>query len=310
MRSVVSSLAAALAALSLPSPGHAQLMASEPASVSQTVDGTKITVEYSRPRARGRRGLFGTRIHAGEVWTPGANAATTLALSKDATIEGRPVPKGKYSVWIVTAPAQWELVLDPDTARWHTMGPGARAEQVRLPIGREARPFMEVLTWWFPDVGSTGMTLAMQWDTVYVPLRIGVPASFSRTVSGDVARRIVGRYRMVSEPMPGPPPGDSAAGGREEERPASDVEFTVRYEGNELRAVMDPPLFRTESGYTDWILVPGKGGWYKLGRFDAGELVELADFVAVHFDTEGERAKGFEVRAGNDNVMARGTRLP
>jgi hypothetical protein len=310
MRSVVSPLLAALAVLSLPSPGRAQLMASEPASVSQTVDGTRITVEYSRPRARGRRGLFGTRIHAGEIWTPGANAATTLALSKDATIEGRPVPKGKYSVWIVTAPAQWELVLDPDTARWHTMGPTQRAGQVRLPIRRETRPFMEVLTWWFPEVGSTGTTLAMQWDTVYVPLRIGVPASYTRAVPPEAARRIVGRYRMLSEPMPGPPPGAGAEGGREEEGPARDVEFTVRYEGNELRAVMNPPLFRTESGYTDWILVPGKSGWYKLGRFDGGELVELVDFVAVQFDPEGEKAKGFEVRAGNDSVMARGTRLP
>lgn len=309
MRSFASTLLTALALGAVPSIGHAQLMASEAASVSQTVDGTKITVEYSRPSARGRTGLFGTRVHAGEVWTPGANMATTLALSNDATIEGRAVPKGKYSVWIVTTPAQWELLLDPDSMRFHTQRPREGAGQLRIPVRRERKPFMETLTWWFPEVGSTGATLAMQWDTVYVPLRVGVSPSYSRTVSADVARRLVGRYRMISEPMPAPP-GGSDAPGEAGEGPAQNVLFTVRYEGNELRAVMDPPLFSTESGYTDWILLPGSSDWFKLGRFDGGELVEVTDFVAVHFDPAGDVAKGFEVRATNDALMAKGTRVP
>jgi hypothetical protein len=272
------------------------------------VDGAKLTVVYSRPRARGRTGLFGSRVHTGEIWTPGANAATTLALSKDATIEGRAVPKGKYSVWIVTAPAQWELLLDPDTGRFHTQRPKPREGQHRIPIRRESRPFMEVLTWWFPEVSSGGATLAMQWDTVYVPLRVGVAPSYTRAVGPDAARRVVGRYRMLSEPMPAPPGGEGE--GHEEEGPAPDVEFAVRYEGNELRATMSPPLYSTESGYAEWILVPGKSGWYKLGRFDGGELVEVMDFVAVQFDTTGTRAKSFEVRMTNDMLLAKGTRLP
>jgi DUF2911 family protein len=45
--------------------GQMQLQASEAASISQTVDGTKLTVTYSRPRARGRRGLFGTQVKWG-----------------------------------------------------------------------------------------------------------------------------------------------------------------------------------------------------------------------------------------------------
>src|SRR6478672_10516615 len=88
----------------------AQLLASEPAEVTQTVDGTRITVSYSRPRARGRTGLFGTRIRDGEIWTAGANAATTLAVSKDVTINGQPVPKGKYSVWFAISRGDWEMI--------------------------------------------------------------------------------------------------------------------------------------------------------------------------------------------------------
>lgn len=309
MRSFAITLVTTLALGAPATAGRAQVMASEPASVSQTVDGTKITVEYSRPRARGRRGLFGTRVHSGETWTPGANAATTLAVTRAVTIEGRAVPKGKYSVWIVTNPEQWVLLLDPDSTRFHTQRPRESEGQVRIPIRRETRPFMETLTWWFPDVSSTGTTLAMQWDTVHVALRVGVPASYSRAVPADEARRLVGRYRMISEPMPAPPGGSDAPSGAEE-MPAPDVMFTIRHEGGELRAVMDPPLFSTESGYTDWILLPGKSGWFKLGRFDGGELVEVTEFVAVHFDPEGDTAKGFEVRAMNDALLAKGTRTP
>ena len=302
---------AALAALALAataSPASAQLMASEPGSVSQTVDGTKIAVEYSRPRARGRTGLFGSRVHWGEVWTPGANAATTLSLSKDATINGTPVAKGKYSVWMVVSRGDWELVLDRDTALFHTQGPKARSGQVRFPVRRETRPFMEALTWWFPEVSATGATLAMQWDTVYVPLRIAVPPSYSRAVSPDAARPAVGRYHLHFEPM-GPPPSPADSTAHPPEQPPTDVTFTIRYEQGELRAVMDPPMFTTESGYRDWILLPSKGTWFKLGRMDRGEMVEVFDFFSLKFDP-GAAASGFEIRTAGDDLIAKAKRLP
>jgi hypothetical protein len=167
---------------------------------------------------------------------------------------------------------------------------------------------MEVLTWWFPEVGSSAVTLAMQWDTVQVPLRVAVTPTFSRAIAPDVARRIVGRYRMVSEPMP-KPSGEEEAG-QDEDEPAPVVELTLRYEGNELRGSMDPPLFSSEPGYTDWIVVPGKGDWFKLGRLDGGELIEIFDFAALRFEPARERAMGFELRATNDMLLAKGTRLP
>jgi hypothetical protein len=305
--------AASLALVALGATGQtasAQLMASEPGSVAQTVDGTKIAVEYSRPRARGRTGLFGSRIHWGEVWTPGANAATTLALSKDATINGTQVPKGKYSVWMVVSRGDWEMVLDRDTALFHTQGPRPRAGQVRFPIRRETRPFMETLTWWFPEISATGATLAMQWDTVYVPLRIGVPASYTRAVSAEAARPIVGRYHLHFEPMGPPPPPTSDTTHPPQEVPPTDVTFTIRYEAGELRAVMDPPMFTTESGYKEWMLLPSKGSWYTLGRMDKGDLVEVFDVFAVTFDTTGRVANGFEVRTRGDDLVGKGKRLP
>jgi hypothetical protein len=284
---------------------NAQVMASERASVSQTIDGTTTTVKYSRPRARGRTGLIGTQVPWGEVWTPGANQATTLSVSKDVSLEGQPVPRGTYSVWIVVNRGPWEMVLDKDTTLFHTQRPKPRAGQIRFPVTREKRPFMEALTWWFPDFSASGGTLALQWDTVYVPVRLRVTPSYSTAVTPQVARRIVGVYQLSLESEP---VSTDTTLHRPIETNAREVTLTVRQQGNELRAVMDPPLYRTEEGYRDWIVLPTKGGWFKLGRINSGVLVEVFDYLQIQFDSAGDVAQGFEVRLPNDQLFGKGTR--
>ena len=178
--------------------------------------------------------------------------ATLLRVDKDVTLEGKSVPKGLYSVWIVVAKEKpWEMVRDKDTTLFHTRGPKPRAGQIRFTVKREKRPFLEVLTWWFPELSTGGATLAMQWDTVYVPLRMAVAPSYTTAVAADVAKRIVGVYHLHAEPMPAPPRPDSTIS-EPGEQPATDIKFTIRQQGTELRAVMDPPMFKTEEGYTDW----------------------------------------------------------
>ena len=310
MRTSASTLLVASLSLCLLAPNaDCQLLASEPGAVSQPVDGTKLTLTYHRPRARGRTGVFGTTVRWGETWTPGANFATRLEVSKDVTIEGQPVPKGAYSVWFVVGRDRWEMLLDRDTVRFHTQPPKQRAGQVRFPVSREKRSFMETLTWWVPEMSATGMTLAMQWDTVYVPLHVKVPPSYTTAVTGDVARRIVGKYHLRMEPME-PPKDSTTATDREGEKPPSEVMFTIRHEAGTLRAVMDPPMFTTEPGYRDWMLLPRGGEWFRLGRMQDGELVEIMDFLSVQFQSGGAQMKGFEVRLPNDQLAGKGTRVP
>lgn len=294
MRTPARNLALAIALTTVPVHAHAQtLNASEPATISQVVDGTKVTVEYSRPRARGRTGLFGTEVKFGHVWTPGANQSTTLAVSKDVSINGHPVAKGKYSVWMVVAPGDWELVLDHDTTLYHTNGPSRRPGQIRFMIPREHHAFTEVLAWSFPVVSATGMTLTMQWDTVSVPLGIKVTPTFTTAVTPEAAQRVAGTYRWRDAQA-----GDAAKG------PGS--AFTVRYAGGELHATLDPPLFG-DPAYGDYVLIQKKGDLYSLGRRDRGELIEVIDYCTLQFSPENGRPKAFEVRGTDDALWASGT---
>jgi Protein of unknown function (DUF2911) len=287
--------------------------ASEAASVSQTVDGAKLTVEYSRPRARGRTGIFGTTVKWGRTWTPGANNSTTLAVTKDVVIEGVAVPKGKYSVWIKVVEGPWEVLLDRDTTRWHTQPPKAADSVLRIPVKRETRPFLDVLTWSFPEVGTDGTTLVMQWDTVAVPLHVTVGDAPSRATAPDAARRVVGRYDLRWTPESGVTADDSAhaAGDTTKRKPVPmRNSFTIRHEGGELRAVMDPPLNRTMPGFTDWLLVPAKeGDAYYIGRLLNGQVMSIDRDMTLRFDVAGGRARGFELRSTPDKLMAKATRV-
>jgi hypothetical protein len=73
---------AMVVALLAPVMAGAQIVASERALVAQVVDGTRLTVDYSRPRARGRTNIYGGMEKWGRAWTPGADDATTLEFNR------------------------------------------------------------------------------------------------------------------------------------------------------------------------------------------------------------------------------------
>ena len=92
-------------------------MASEKGTVSQTIDGTTITIEYSRPVARGRT-PFPDVVHWGRMWTPGANWATTIDVDRPVLVNGDSLPKGKYSIWMIPAQGSWTVMFSRDEHRF------------------------------------------------------------------------------------------------------------------------------------------------------------------------------------------------
>src|SRR5215211_4149456 len=109
-------------ALAFPDSRAAAQMASEKGSVAQTVDGTTITIEYSRPVARGRS-PFPDVVHWGRPWTPGANWATTIDVDRTVRVNGDSLPKGKYSIWMIPTQDSWTVMFNRDARRFHTQPP-------------------------------------------------------------------------------------------------------------------------------------------------------------------------------------------
>ena len=107
--------------------------ASQSGSVWQEVANTSITVTYDRPVARGRE-LFGGIVPFGEIWNPGANDATAIAVSRDVTINGNALPAGKYSLWAIPDPNRWTMIFSREADVYHTPYPGEEHDALRLMV--------------------------------------------------------------------------------------------------------------------------------------------------------------------------------
>jgi hypothetical protein len=147
---------------------------SQAAAVSQRVANTEITVTYSRPVARGRA-LFGALVPYDQVWNPGADQATAVAITRDIQVNDRPLPAGKYSLWVVPRADTWTVVFSRAADVYHTPYPGEAQDALRFDVRPEQGPHMEALTFYFPLVEGKDATLRLHWGEVMVPLSIRVP---------------------------------------------------------------------------------------------------------------------------------------
>ena len=167
----------AFLAVSLAAPVHAQVRASERGSVSQTVDGTVITVDYSRPQVRGRQEVFGKVVTAGALWTPGANWATTLDVSKPVRLEGHDLAAGTYSMWMVTGPGDWIVYLHRNPRLFHTNPPSVGDMLLSFTVRPTAAEHTELITFDFPRVAPDSTTLRFRWATTALSMDIVTQAT-------------------------------------------------------------------------------------------------------------------------------------
>ncbi|MDQ3049678.1 MAG: DUF2911 domain-containing protein [Bacteroidota bacterium] len=96
----------ATAQLQLPQP-------SPSATITQTVGLTDITIEYSSPGVKGRK-VFGELVPYNAIWRTGANSATKITFSRDVTVEGNKVPKGKYALLSIPKENGFTFMLSKD----------------------------------------------------------------------------------------------------------------------------------------------------------------------------------------------------
>src|SRR5262245_62111252 len=69
-------------------------------SVKQAFALSDISIEYSRPSAKGRT-VYGDVVPFGKMWRTGANAATKIAFGEDVKLNGNAVPSGTYALYTI-----------------------------------------------------------------------------------------------------------------------------------------------------------------------------------------------------------------
>jgi len=127
-------------------------------------DGKSITVDYSSPRAKGRK-IFGDLVPFGEVWRAGANEATTFVTTSDVMVGGTHVPAGNYTIFTIPTKDKWTLIISKKTGEWGIPYPGADQDLARVDMKVAATSAaVENFTIAF-DKAASGCTLRMEWET-------------------------------------------------------------------------------------------------------------------------------------------------
>jgi DUF2911 family protein len=134
-------------------------------------DGKSITVDYSSPRAKGRK-IFGGLVPYGEVWRAGANEATTFVTTADLMVGGSHVPAGNYTMFAIPNKDKWTLIISKKTGEWGIPYPGADQDFVRVDMKASATSApVENFTIAF-DKTASGCTLRMEWETTQATVDI------------------------------------------------------------------------------------------------------------------------------------------
>ena len=113
-----------------------QEKASPPKTAKGSINGADITVNYSSPAVKGRA-IFGELVPLGKVWRAGANEATIFETSKDIKVEGKPLPAGKYSIFVIPVESMSTFIFNKQTGQWGTQYDEAQdAIRVAVPSGQ------------------------------------------------------------------------------------------------------------------------------------------------------------------------------
>jgi hypothetical protein len=87
-------------------------------TAENTVNGVKITVDYSSPQVK-ERIIWGGLVPYDKVWRTGANNATTIEVSENVKIGKNNLPKGKYALFTIPQKGDtWTVIINKEPDQW------------------------------------------------------------------------------------------------------------------------------------------------------------------------------------------------
>jgi hypothetical protein len=163
-------------------------------TLSQVVGLTDVTVDYSRPSAKGRA-IFGDLVPFGKLWRTGANANTTVTFSEDVVINGNTLKKGKYALYTEPKADMWEVIFYSTTDNW---GTPENWNVNNVAVSTNVDPIalnnnVETFTIGIGNLTNDSATLDISWEKTMVSVKFEVPtqkaalASIEKTLAGATA---------------------------------------------------------------------------------------------------------------------------
>jgi tetratricopeptide (TPR) repeat protein len=126
---------------------------------------SEITIEYSRPSARGRA-VYGDVVPFGKVWRTGANGSTKITFGEDVKVEGKAVKAGIYALYSIPGKDSFtfmlykDLKLGGDVANYN-----AENELIRFAVkSSKLTEKVETFTMNVADITATSSNIELTWE--------------------------------------------------------------------------------------------------------------------------------------------------
>src|SRR5881394_1733021 len=146
---------------------------SQRGSVTQRIGLTDITITYHRPAVGGRE-IWGKTVPYGKVWRAGANENTTITVSDDVSVEGKPLAAGTYGLHTIPDKDQWTVIFSKNSTSWGSFSYDEKEDALRVSAKPRAAESFDVLTYVFEDVKADSAAATLRWEKLAVPFRVSV----------------------------------------------------------------------------------------------------------------------------------------
>lgn len=171
MKTIIKSAAVLVATMTISMNAFAQdtkKPASPPATATGKIKDANITIAYSSPSVKGRT-IWGGLEAYNKVWRAGANEATTFETDKNITVQGKPLPAGKYSFFLIPKEnGTWTAIFNKEPKQWGAYKYEESKDALRVDVKTKALPTtQEALVY---KINNNGFT--MDWDKISVPVEI------------------------------------------------------------------------------------------------------------------------------------------
>lgn len=135
-----------------------------------------VRVIYSRPQ-RGGRTVFGQLVEYDNVWRMGANEATEIEFFRNVIFGGKPVAKGRYTLYSIPGLSKWTVILNRETDTWGSFIYDQKKDLLRVEVTPEkTQDTLDYFSLFF-EKAAAGFNMIAAWENTIITVPVSVPTT-------------------------------------------------------------------------------------------------------------------------------------
>ncbi len=170
--------------LKIPAPSPGQ-------TIKQAFALSDVTIDYSRPSAKGRV-IYGELVPFGKIWRTGANGATKITFGEDVKVEGNDLKAGTYALYTIPNKDSWEILFYKDLTLGGNVADYKKENEVLRFVVKPTviNSMVETFAINVSDITSSTANIELVWEKTRVAFKIAsdIDAKIMKSIESNVIK--------------------------------------------------------------------------------------------------------------------------